>query len=104
MKITKAYRREGTDSGTMTIALFDSNEILIADDASICLLSTTGDLIKHWWKEEVKSDHLELVKQYQGSFLEASRPMALWGWDIGHRFLHDPRRAEALKLLLTEII
>lgn len=101
MKISKLW--QGTmDDLTFKIALFENGDCLVKDDRATTIIHK--DLTtKSWWNEEPNGAHHTALTKTSLEPIAPSRPMLLQAWDIGHRFDTDSRRAEALKLLTTEI-
>lgn len=90
------------DDLTTRIALYDNGDCLVVDERAATLinpdLTTTT-----WWKETPHSAHWTALENTKLEPIVPSKPMLLQCFDIGHRFETDPRRKEALNLLIQNI-
>jgi hypothetical protein len=103
MKVIKLWQRDTSDAGLCSVAVFDNSTVLVADSSATTIINKDGTTLKGWWKEEPDGREWKAFKAAKVDPQEASRVMALWAWDIGHRFDTDPRRQDAINLLLAEI-
>lgn len=102
MKITKYFKGE-FDGMNYQIALFSNGDCIVCDECAVTTLKPDLSTLAWWWKETPDGPHWAKLQQVKLKPVVPSRDILLQAWDIGHRFETDLRRAEAIKLLYSNI-